>query len=102
MTRKLWIMALGVTLASSLLVAAAGPGNAPVPSVITAIDYDTGQILLDDGTTVQVIMYYTVITMKGEPIEFGDLAVDMTVRVCGKMVDGVLVADKINVMYNGK
>jgi hypothetical protein len=97
MTRKLWVMALGVMLVNSMLVTAAGPGRVQITGVITAIGDQ--QIVVDD-VTVQVTPT-TLITMRTTEIAFDDLALGMTVRVCGKMSDSVLVADRVNVMYNG-
>ena len=112
MVRKFWIMALGVTLAGSILVTAAGPRRVQITGAITAIDAatetDPAQITVqttDEEVTVETVVQVTpatVLTMKGEPITFSVLDVGMTVKVCAKLVGDVLVAEKINVMYLGK
>ena len=111
--RKVCKTALFLVFVSSIFVTAAGPKGGPeivrITGVITGItpdipDGDTGQIIVN-GTTVQVTLD-TVITItvkkEKEVISFGNLAVGMTVKVCGKIVDDILLADKINVMYGGK
>ncbi|MEN6425903.1 MAG: DUF5666 domain-containing protein [Phycisphaerales bacterium] len=104
MAKKLWITALCVTLAGSVLVTAAGRKSTQITGTISAINDATQQIIVN-GVTVQATddTVITITTRKVQvPIAFDDLDIGMTVRVCGKVIDGVLVADKINVMYGGK
>lgn len=99
--KKVWIMALSLVLVSSMLVTAAGhygePQRTRIEGVITAIDSDTQQLLVD-GVTVQVTPD-TLITMKEQLLAFDDLRVDMTVMACGLTDGDVLVAHHINVKY---
>ncbi len=103
--RSAGILALGMMLLASTLVMAAGPKpGCPavrVEGTITAIDATDHQIVVA-GVIVQLTPD-TVLTMKGMPITFEELAVGMTVRACGLMDDeGVLVAKNVSVMYLGK
>ena len=110
--KKVWIVALVLVLAGSMLVSAAGlkagpkagpngePKRTRIEGVITAIDADNQQIIVA-GVTVQVTPN-TVIRTKEETLSFDDLAVDMTVVVCGIMEDDVLRAHTITVKYGGK
>lgn len=103
---NVWIVALCLVLASSILVKGECEKES-VEGVITAIDYDALEITLDDGTTVDAADADITIAIKKEQKEFAfeDMKIGMTVKACGTMVvDGleeVLVADKINVRYGG-
>ncbi len=101
MTRKLWIMTLGVTLVSSILVLGAGPRKVQITGEITALDPGSQQLMVGN-VTVQVTPDTALTMGVSGAIEFDDLAVGMTVKVCGKWDGGVLVAERVNVMYGGK
>lgn len=98
---NVWIVALCLVLASSILVKGECE-NTIIEGVITAID--GSEITLDDGTTVEAAGADITITTKGvkAPAVFDDLKVDMAVKVSGTDVLDVFVADKINVRYGGK
>jgi hypothetical protein len=108
---KVWKTALCFVLVSSTLVTAAGPKGGRdivrITGVIAEI-VSVDQLSVDDGQTVTIVQVTedTVITVTvkkvKEVIPFEELAVEMTVKVCGKMIEDVLVADQINVMYGGK
>jgi len=101
--RKVLITALSLVMVGSVLLSAAGKGPGPkggredvqITGEITAIDSDTSQIIVNE-TTVQVTPE-TVVMVVGIPGDFNDLELGDIVKVRGKMVDDVLVADKINV-----
>ena len=76
------------------------PGGVRIEGVIGAIDPGSQQLLVGD-VTVQVTPN-TIITMGSEEILFDDLAVGMTVVVCGKVEGDLLFAHKITVKYKGK
>jgi len=110
---KVWKTALFFVLVSSILVTAAGPkgGSAIVriTGVIAEIDDTVQQLSVAVSETEMITVHVTddtVITLTIKKVKtvitFDDLAVDMTVKVCGQMDDDVLVADKINVKFGGK
>jgi hypothetical protein len=109
---KVWKTALCFVLVSSIMVTAAGPkGGRDIVRItgeIAAIDAANLQLSVDDGQIVTIVQVTedTVITVTvkkvKEVIPFEELDVEMTVKVCGKMIEDVLVADQINVMYGGK
>ena len=70
-----------------------------VEGKIASIDPVAMQIVVDD-LTIQVTAT-TIIKMKTTVIKFEDLKVGMTVKACGEMDGGVLVAKKICVRYGG-
>jgi len=98
--RNLGVLALAFVLATSALTVAAGPNPAPgaavqVTGVIENLTTDTITVA---GTTFDVTPD-TVITKCGVPIGLADLEEGMTVKVCAKEVDGVLIACRITVKY---
>ena len=105
---KVWKTALCFVLVSSILVTAAGPKGGPVIVRITDVitDINPGDLQIVVGETTVQVTPETVITLTVKKVQvvipFEDLNVDMTVKVCGKMIEDVLVADQINVMYGGK
>jgi hypothetical protein len=101
MARKLWIMALGITLVGSIFAGAAGPRRVQITGEITAVDSVSQQIVVGD-VTVQVTPDTALTMGVDSAIGFDDLAVGMTVKVCGKWDGAVLVAERVNVMYGGK
>ena len=99
--KKVWLTALGLVMLASILAAAAGPSITRIEGVITGIDYDSEQLTVDDVVVVEATPN-TVITMVGVVIDFDELKLDMTVRVCGVMEEEILKAHKVNVKYFGK
>jgi len=111
--RKVCKTALFLVLVSSIFVTAAGPKGGPeivrITGVITGINDVTQQLSVAVSDTETIIVQVTddtVITLTVKKVkyelEFEDLLEGMTVKVCGKIVDDILLADKINVMYGGK
>jgi len=99
--KKVWLTALGLVMLASILATAAGPSITRIEGVITGIDYDSEQLTVDDVVVVEATPN-TVITMVGVVIDFDELKLDMTVRVCGVMEEEILKAHKVNVKYFGK
>ena len=103
--KRAGILTLGFVLAASTLALAVGPLPIPecvrVEGVITAIDGDAQQIVLDTGAVVQATPA-TVIRMKRDLLTFDDLAVGQTVRACGLMEGDVLIANRITIRYGGE
>lgn len=75
-----------------------------VEGQITAIDAPASQLTLatPDGSVVVQVTPDTVIKMGATQLAFADLKVGMTTRVCGAWQDDVLVANSINVRFQGK
>lgn len=103
--RNVWVAVLCFVLVTSILVKA-DCEKITITGVINDIDSGALQITLDDGTVVDAADAVITLTTKKvqEVIDFSDLAVGMTVSVCGTMdlIENVLVADKINVKYCGE
>ena len=111
--RKVCKTALFLVLVSSIFVTAAGPKGGPeivrITGVITGINDVTQQLSVAVSDTETIIVQVTddtVITLTVKKVkydlEFEDLLNGMTVKICVKIVDDILLADKINVMYGGK
>jgi len=71
---------------------------------ITATDLASSQLTVStsQGSVVVQVTPSTIIKMGANQIAFGDLKVGMTIRVCGNWQDDLLVAERINVRFQGK
>lgn len=59
-----------------------------VKGTVTAVAPDGLDILLEDGTSVHIVVdSSTVVTMGGQPFAFGDIVVGMTVEAVGLPID---------------
>jgi hypothetical protein len=98
--KKISILTLVLLLIVCTGAMAKGSKLFQTTGVISEIDSANQQIVVN-GISVQVTST-TLIQMQREPISFDDLAVGMTVKICGKLDGDILYAEQITVKYLGK